>query len=102
MRGAFCFQVGEAARRSSTVARRSSVVTPSLAAILGKVEAAPGALTFEEAPAGGPAVGSRLDGQAFFPDLPQLAKVRSAQCRRIMYLTIPLMGTSHPYCCAFC
>lgn len=76
--------MGEAARRASTVVRRSSVVTPTLAAILGKVEPVPGALTFQDAPTdalGGPAVGSRLDGQAFFPDLPQLAKVRSAHSK---------------------
>lgn len=67
-------------RRSSTMARRSSVVTPSLAAILGKVDPAPDALTFQDAaPAHAP--GSRLDKEAFFPDLLQLAKVSSHPSR---------------------
>ncbi len=69
-------QAGEAVRRASTTTRRSSVVTPSLAAILGKVEPAPDTLTFQDA-APAPALGSMPDEQAFFPDLVQLAKVSS-------------------------
>lgn len=74
--GRDCCQVGDAVRRSSTVARRSSVVTPSLAAILGKVDAAPDVLTFQDA-APAPSLGSTLDKRAFFPNLVQLAMVSS-------------------------
>ncbi|CAL8470111.1 g9653 [Coccomyxa elongata] len=79
-------KVGEAVRRSSTVARRSSVVTPSLAAILGKVDAAPDSLTFQDA-APAPALGSKLDKRAFFPDLVQLAKVVNERVGRLKSLS---------------
>lgn len=70
-------EVGEAARRASTAGRRSSV-TPNLAAILGKVEPPPEALSLQDAPPAvpGPAAGSKTAEQAFFPDLPLLARVQ--------------------------